>query len=154
MVWRTGRGHALVMVLTFVLTIVAPLQFAVLAGIGMSVALFVVRQSNKVVIYQWVLNSGDLFPQEGPPARDLPAGEIVVLTTYGSLFFASAPVFESQLPQVTDQSRNAVVVLRLRGKEDLGSTFITVLGVPESLESVGSPPVAFGRRRPRASPTA
>ena len=139
MVWRTGRGHALVMVLTFVLTIVAPLQFAVLAGIGMSVALFVVRQSNKVVIYQWVLNSGDPFPQEGPPPRDLPAGEIVVLTTYGSLFFASAPVFESQLPQVTDQSRNAVVVLRLRGKEDLGSTFITVLRrYRESLESVGS----------------
>jgi SulP family sulfate permease len=139
MVWRTGRGHALVMILTFVLTIIAPLQFAVLAGIGMSVALFVVRQSNKVVIYRWVLNSGDPFPKEGPPPRELPAGEIIVLTTYGSLFFASAPVFESQLPRVTSQSENAVVVLRLRGKEDLGSTFITVLTrYRQALESVGS----------------
>ncbi len=67
MVWRTGRGHALVMSLTFVLTIVAPLQFAVLAGIGMSVALFVVRQSNKVLVYQWVLTAGDAFPKEVSP---------------------------------------------------------------------------------------
>ncbi len=139
MVWRTGRTQAAVMVLTFVLTIVAPLQFAVLAGIGMSVALFVVRQSNKVVIYRWVLDPGNRFPKEGPPPRELPEGEVVVLTTYGSLFFASAPVFESQLPRVTEHSQNAVVVLRLRGKEDLGSTFITVLTrYRRSLESVGS----------------
>ena len=139
MVWRTGRGHALVMALTFVLTIAAPLQFAVLAGIGMSVALFVVRQSNKVVVYRWVLTAGDAFPKEIPPPRELPAGEVVALTTYGSLFFASAPVFESQLPKVTEQSQNAVVVLRLRGKEDLGSTFITVLTrYRASLASVGS----------------
>ncbi len=127
MVWRTGRGHALVMLLTFILTIVAPLQFAVLAGIGLSVGLFVIRQSNKVVIYRWVLTPGDPFPKEIPPPRELPAGEVVVLTTYGSLFFASAPIFEGQLPEVTGHSQNAVVVLRLRGKEDLGSTFITVL---------------------------
>ncbi len=70
--------------------------------------------------------------------RELPAGEVVVLTTYGSLFFASAPVFESQLPLVTDQSQNAVVVLRLRGKEDLGSTFISILmRYRRSLEAVG-----------------
>ena len=145
MVWRTGRGHALVMVLTFVLTIVAPLQFAVLAGIGMSVALFVVRQSNKVVIYRWVLHAGDPFPKEGPPPRELPAGEVVVLTTYGSLFFASAPVFESQLPEVTDHSQNAVVVLRLRGKEDLGSTFIAVLmRYRRSLDAVGGHLVLSG----------
>ena len=52
---------------------------------------------------------------------------MVVLTTYGSLFFASAPVFEGQLPKATSSSHNAVVVVRLRGKEDLGSTFISVI---------------------------
>ena len=78
-------------------------------------------------------------PKEGPPPRELPTGEVVVLTTYGSLFFASAPVFESQLPQVTEHSQNAVVIIRLRGKEDLGSTFITVLTrYRQGLESVGS----------------
>ena len=90
------------------------------------------------------------FPKEVPPPRELPAGEVVVLTTYGSLFFASAPVFESQLPKVTDQSQNAVVVLRLRGKEDLGSTFITVLDALPSVARVGG--VASGALR--ASETA
>jgi SulP family sulfate permease len=57
----------------------------------------------------------------------LPSGEIVVLTVYGSLLFASVPVFEGQLPAVTAESAGSAVVLRLRGKEDLGSTFITAL---------------------------
>lgn len=145
MVWRTGRGHAFVMVLTFGLTIAAPLQFAVLAGIGMSVALFVVRQSNKVIIYRWVLSPDDPYPKEVTPPRELPAGEVVVLTTYGSLFFASAPVFESQLPDVTGDSEGAVVIIRLRGKEDLGSTFITVLTrYRESLEAAGAHLVLSG----------
>lgn len=57
----------------------------------------------------------------------LPGGEVVVLTAYGSLFFASAQVVESQLPGVAESSSGAVVILRLRGKEDLGSTFIQAL---------------------------
>jgi SulP family sulfate permease len=43
------------------------------------------------------------------------------------MFFASAPVFEEKLPNVTDETRNAVVILRLRGRSDLGSTFMDVL---------------------------
>ncbi len=43
------------------------------------------------------------------------------------MFFASAPVFEEALPNVTDETLNAVVILRLRGRNDLGSTFMDVL---------------------------
>jgi len=50
-----------------------------------------------------------------------------VLQPYGSLFFAAAPVFESQLPEVRPESTGSVVVIRLRGKQELGSTFITVV---------------------------
>jgi SulP family sulfate permease len=139
MVWRTGGTQASVMAVTFVLTIAAPLQFAVLAGVGISVALFVVRQSNKVIVHRWLLAPGDPFPREVPPPTDLAADEIVVLTTYGSLFFASAPIFEGQLPKATPDSRHAVVVIRLRGKEDLGSTFISVISrYQRSLASAGA----------------
>ncbi len=50
-----------------------------------------------------------------------------MLTAYGSLFFASAQVVEAQLSRVMPDSAGAVVVLRLRGKEDLGSTFIQTM---------------------------
>ena len=127
MVSRTGPTQAAVMATTFVLTLVIPLQYAVLVGIGISVILFVARQSNKVTVVRWVFPSSSSFPREEPAPHELPSGEIVVLTAYGSLFFASAPVVEAQLPVLTGSSRGSVVVLRLRGKEDLGSTFIGVL---------------------------
>ena len=127
MVWRTGPTQAAVMAVTFVLTLVIPLQYAVLVGVGMSVVLFVARQSNKVTVLRLVFPESSPFPREQPAPHDLPSREIVVLTAYGSLFFASAPLVEAQLPAVTPDTHGSVVVLRLRGKEDLGSTFIGVL---------------------------
>ena len=54
-VWRTGRVQQVVMVTTFVLTIVVKLQYAVLAGVALSLGLYVVRQSNRVTIKRQVL---------------------------------------------------------------------------------------------------
>ena len=45
---------------------------------------------------------------------------------YGSLFFAAAKNLEEMLPAV-DQTTHAVVAIGLRGKSEIGSTFITVL---------------------------
>lgn len=127
MVWRTGMTQAAVMSTTFVLTLLIPMQYAVLFGVGISVILFVARQSNRVTIKRWTILPGATLPTETDPPKQLAAGDVVVLTAYGSLFFASASVFESQLPLATEQSRGAVVVLRLRGKEELGSTFINTI---------------------------
>lgn len=139
MVWRTGATQATVMGTTFVLTMLIPLQYAVLAGIAISVVLHVGNQSTKVTVTRWVFEPGSPHPVETAPPAALPAGEVVVLTAYGSLFFASSAVAEAQLPTVTPDSRGAVVVLRLRGKEDLGSTFLTaLLRYHEALAAVGS----------------
>src|SRR5699024_9011523 len=43
------------------------------------------------------------------------------------LFFAAAPLLEQQLPEVPQRCERAAVLIRLRGKEDLGSTFIRAL---------------------------
>lgn len=139
LVWRTGGTQASVMATTFVLTLLIPLQYAVLVGVGISVVLYVARQSNTVRITRWTLRPGSPLPIEGPPPAELPAGEIVVLNVYGSLFFASAPVFEAQLPVVGPESTGSAVVVRLRGKEELGSTFIEVITqYVASLNAVGS----------------
>jgi sulfate permease, SulP family len=127
MVWRTGHTQAAVMSTTFVLTILIPLQYAVLVGVGLSVVLYVARQSNKVKVIRWQFDEGSPLPVEVEPPAVLPPGEVVVLTAYGSLFFASAQVVGSQLPEVVESSTGSVVVLRLRGKDDLGSTFIQAM---------------------------
>ena len=138
MVWRTGVTQACVLVVTFTLTLVLPLQYAVVIGVAASALLFVVRQSNKVEVLRWTIDPQTGLPSEGKPPPALPSGEVVILTVYGSLFFASAAVFEAQLPIVSAQSIGSIVILRLRGKEDVGSTFIRILGrYHDSLLSVG-----------------
>ena len=125
-VWKTGTVQKAVLVTSFALTMIIPLQYAVLAGVGLSVILHVVRQSNQVTIKRWRLDPDGNLIETDPPAQ-LPAGEVVALQPYGSLFFAAAPVLESQLPALAATSLNSVVILRLRGRTDLGTTFMDVL---------------------------
>ena len=136
--WKTGAVQKAVLLVTFVLTMIIPLQYAVLVGVGLSVILHIVRQSNQVTIRRRLLDADGYLVETDPPA-ELPAGEVVVLQPYGSLFFAAAPVFESALPAPTGASVNSVVILRLRGRSDLGTTFMDVLyRYAQSLAAVGS----------------
>lgn len=125
-VWKTGRMRATVMSVTFVLTMLIPLQNAVLAGVGISLILFIIRQSNDVTIKRWLIPEPGVLIEVDPP-ETVPPNEVVALQPYGSLFFAAAPVFEEELPEVTSESRNSVVILRLRGRSDIGTTFMDVL---------------------------
>ena len=137
-VWKTGTVQKVVLVMTFALTMVIPLQYAVLVGVGLSVILHVVRQSNQITIKRWQIDPDGNVIETDPPT-ELPADEVVVLQPYGSLFFAAAPVFEAGLPALTDASRHSVVILRLRGRTDLGTTFMDVLHrYAQGLAAVGS----------------
>lgn len=137
-VWRTGLVQKSVMGVTFILVMLIPLQYAVLVGVGVSVVLHVVRQSNQVSIRRQVLDDDGHFVEVDPPTK-LPDGEVVVLQPYGSLFFAAAPTFESKLPMVGSDSARSVVILRLRGRCDLGTTFMDVLHrYAQSLLDAGS----------------
>ncbi|TQM13627.1 SulP family inorganic anion transporter [Pseudonocardia kunmingensis] len=123
---RTGAVQATVMGTTFVLTLIVPLQYAVLVGVGLSVVLHVVRQSSGLRMRQLHLADGNRM-RETPPPAVVPGGQVVVLQPYGSIFFASAPALEDQLPDVTEASVGSAVILRMRGADDAGATFIDVL---------------------------
>lgn len=124
---RTGTVPLTVMSITLVLTMVVPLQYSVLVGVGISVILFVAGQSSRLVTKRLFIHpDGRVELTEPPP--EIPAGEVIVLQPYGSIFFATAHALRDQLPTVTPDSRNAVVILRIRGSDDAGSTIMTVLG--------------------------
>jgi SulP family sulfate permease len=125
-VWKTGAVQATVMTVTFVLTMIIPLQNAVLVGVGISMILYIIKQSNQVTLKRWIPDGqGNLREADAP--ETVGVDEIIVLQPYGSLFFAAAPVFEELLPDTTSETDNSVVILRLRGRTDLGSTFMDVL---------------------------
>lgn len=123
---KTGPLQTSIMAVTFVLTLLIPLQFAVLVGVGLGIILFVAQQSNRLRVRQLHLTD-DGRTRESDPVASIPAGDVVILQPYGSLFFASAPVFEGQLPTVGPDSSNSVVIVRLRGTDQLGLALIDVL---------------------------
>ena len=137
-VYKTGSVQATVMSVTFVLTLLIPLQFSVLIGVGISMILYIARQADQLETRRLVLADDGGIDEIDPPA-EVPGHEVVVLQPYGSLFFASAPMFEEELPTVTDGSVGSVVILRFRGKPDVGVTLLEVLArYSTSLEEAGS----------------
>jgi SulP family sulfate permease len=112
---HTGPVPMTVMLITLVLTMLIPLQYAVLVGVGISVLLFVIGQSSRLVTRQLVLRD------------DGTVAEVVVLQPYGAIFFASASVLLDQMPEVTPATHRSVVILRIRGADDAGVTFIDTL---------------------------
>ena len=126
MVWKTGPVQQVVMLITFIFALLVPLQYAVLIGVALSVLLFVFQQSNQITVKQWAVQPGKM-PLEQDPPDSVPSNQVTALAVYGSVFFANASLVEQQLPEVTEDTRRAVVILSLRGGTGLGSTFLEVL---------------------------
>ncbi len=123
---RTGTVPLTVMVTTLVLTMLIPLQFAVLTGVGISVILFVLRQSSRLVAKRMIFHEDGSIEEIDVP-DELPGGEAVVVHPYGAIFFASTPALMSALPEVTPESRYSVVILRVRGVDEVGPTILEAL---------------------------
>jgi SulP family sulfate permease len=121
-VWHTGPVPLIVMVVTFVATLFLDLQIAVALGVVLTFLLFVFRSAEAVRIER-IVPLGDGMFAEGVVPEELSSGEIVVLHPIGSLFFAGAAEFEEHLPDI-GEARRAVVVFRLRDRDEVGSTFI------------------------------
>jgi SulP family sulfate permease len=124
-IWHADRLSAAVMVVTFVLVLVIPLQYAVLAGAAISVLLYVYQSSLDVRVVE-VTIAADGRSRESEAPRALPDASVTVLDIYGSLFFAADPKLRESLPAVGG-ARCAVVVLRLRGRGTLHSTTLTLI---------------------------
>jgi SulP family sulfate permease len=121
----TTIASAFILLVTFFATLIVPLQQAVVIGIILAAIIYIYRASTEVRVVQLrVANDGVV---EEPPAATLPSHAVTVLDTYGSLFYAGTRSLSRQLPSVGDAER-AVVVLRIRGHADLGSTFLSMIG--------------------------
>jgi SulP family sulfate permease len=121
-VWRTNWAARVIMLTTLVLTLVLPIQYAVLAGVAISTIQYIASASLDVKIRRLVRQGEGRFSEEDPPER-VPDGEVTILDIYGSIFYAAADVIADKLPDVRD-AQGAVLVLRLRGRGEVGSSAI------------------------------
>jgi SulP family sulfate permease len=119
---HTGAIPTAVFVITFIATLFLDLQVAVAIGVILTFLLQIYRSAERVRI-EGILPQPDGSFVEAEAPKDLPSGEIVVLQPIGSLFFAGTAEFEEHLPDV-GEAHHSVVILRLRDRDEVGSTFI------------------------------
>lgn len=124
-IWESGRLNAAVMAMTFATTLLLPVEQAVVLGVLTTFVLQIFRAANRLQLLQLVPRPDGLYEERTPPAH-LPDQSVTVLHPVGSLFFAGAQVLESQLPDPAAAER-PVVLLMLRGRKEIGSTFIGVV---------------------------
>lgn len=124
-IWNTGRLATAAMVVTFAGTMVLSLPIAVLLGAGLSLGIFLFRKSEQASLVELRFQAEKGFI-ETPSPKDLKNGKTTILLPYGSLFFAAARSLAPKLP-APGKARHAVVIIVLRGRQDLGSTFIEII---------------------------
>jgi sulfate permease, SulP family len=124
-VWQVSATSRGVMIFTFIATLVVPIQNAVFLGVLLSFVMHIYSSADKLDIIEIVPLEGGRY-EERPAPKQLSSDKAIVLTAKGNLFFAGATEFEEDLPAIED-ARRAVVLLRLRGIDEVGSTFLRVI---------------------------
>jgi SulP family sulfate permease len=94
-------------------------------AVVLSFLFYVVTASTDVrVLELFEDEEGDFEVKEAP--KELPDDKATLITIHGSKFFAAAYKMGDQLPSA-NKSQHAVVIIRMRGREKIGSTFIEIL---------------------------
>jgi SulP family sulfate permease len=113
------------MLVTFALTLALPVQYAVLAGVVLSVLVYLISSAQDVRLMQITPNPDGTYREQPPPAQ-LPSNAVTILHAYGNLFYAAAYRLEELLPSAQGAER-PVVILRLRRSDRIASTLINVI---------------------------
>lgn len=125
-VWVTGWTPRLMMLATFMATLLLPIQQSILLGVLLSILVHTYQSSLDVRVKQILLTGTGQKFQEHPAPADIAPRTVTILHIYGSVFYASADILQAALPS-PDTADQSVVILGLRGRDELGSTFIKLL---------------------------
>ncbi len=126
--WRTiriNKEEGAVFVLTFISSLIAPLQYAVFIGIFLSLSLYL-RQSSRLHVSEIVSTSNGAYferPLEGN-GGDQP---VILLQIEGDLFFAVADELTEGLTKLAHNSKLHVVILRLKRTHHIDTTALHVM---------------------------
>lgn len=124
-IWDISASKRVIMVSTFVATLALPVQQAIFIGVLLSFIDYVYGSSKNVQLLMLDrTESGELV--EKPAPENLEDRSITVLHTRGGSYFAAARTMQQLLPSAKD-AHGAVVIIRMRGLDQIGSTYILVL---------------------------
>jgi SulP family sulfate permease len=122
---RSTGDDALVIVVTFLATLLAPLHVAIFIGVAISITLFL-RKASKPYLTEYEFNeTGELREREGKRARPIPA--ISIVHVEGDLFFGASELFRTQIQRIVADPAIKVIILRLKNARHLDATSVFAL---------------------------
>ncbi len=121
---RSTRSDALVLLVTFLLTVFVDLTIAIQVGVVLAAFLFMKRMSDVAQIRMMTSEEDDLLPSEAERLAHLPPG-VEVYEVNGPFFFGAAHKFATALSAM--QRRPDVLVIRMRNVLALDATGLRVL---------------------------
>jgi SulP family sulfate permease len=149
---RMPRQDALVMLVTFVLTVAVDLTTGVMVGLVLAAGIFLQRMSSMTQV-RAVQSLDHEFAAPRFDAKDVPAGT-VVYSIDGPFFFGAADQFQETMAAIGEQPK--VVVLRMRNVPYLDATGLNALesvvrglqrrGIRVMLASIQSQPLDLMER--------
>ncbi|RMF80209.1 MAG: SulP family inorganic anion transporter [Chloroflexi bacterium] len=125
MTWRVNTTARVAMLVTFISTLVLPLQFSIYVGVAISLGMYVYTSAHNISVSCLIPTDNNHFREIPIPDR-LPDHAPIIFSIHGHLYFAAVHQLEAQLPP-PDGAESPVVILRLRGNTYLGSTGIEFL---------------------------
>ena len=124
-VWNARIASKIVFLGTFLATLFLPLHLSIYIGVGISILLHMVENSEVHMTYMMPTEDGGIVEKELDELyRDLP--DIAVINIQGDLYFSLVDNLEKKLRMVINQNIK-FVVLRFRRVNVVGSTGIVAL---------------------------
>ncbi len=124
-VWHVGRSARLAMIVTFLSTLLFPLEYSIYIGVVLSLALYIYMSATSIHVHRMVVTEDGHFRDTKLPIK-LASCEPTIISVTGNLFFAAVRNLESLLPS-PDEAQSPIVILRMRDNDYLGSTGINIL---------------------------
>jgi SulP family sulfate permease len=142
-IWDVGPGSRAVMLVTFAATLIVPVQWAVFIGVVLSGLVYFFTAADDVrIVGLHPTEDGTLQIMDVPDR--LPSRTVTILQVRGNLFYAAVDKIEALLPSAR-KAEYPVVILRLRGEEEVNSTFINLLErYNEQIEASGGKMILAG----------
>ncbi len=124
-IMRTSATSRIALLTTFIATLVLPIPAAVGVGVALSLLLQLNQDAMDLTVVELIPTPEGRWEERPSPAV-LEGHRVTLLDAYGSLLYAGAKTLDRRLPEPGEVD-TPVVVLRLRGRTTLGSTFFTVV---------------------------
>ena len=122
---RSTSDDAVVLITTFVSTLLAPLHVAIFIGVAISISLFLRKASRPYLVEYEFSDEGELREMGEKRKRPIPA--ISIVHVEGDLFFGAAELFRTQIQRTVSDPAIQVIILRLKNARHLDATSVMAL---------------------------